>query len=174
MRREALKSKIPELHFEPEGYTTSGDPEFLDQLLEYLRSSGYDPDNLLFSGIEGKEISGGKDIPRHGGVFAMNQAGWRKALNLKEANPAMYAAKKADVPCIALYDRDQMAHIYNHSIHQEEDGSNAPIEIDDIEIGDALADLPLGDVVEEAVTHRYYPNALPADALVGLVFTNPE
>ena len=193
MRHEAVKQKIPELHFKPEGYISSDSAEFLDEFLGFLRSKGLDPESLVFSGFEGKSIAKGEPLPRDPSIYGMNEAGWREAIRLHEENPAGYA-KGWYVPCIGLYDRDQLSHLYphesvNHPINIEETGltqvevggnvydvDGVPefidkrIEFTSADPGEPLANLPPDLLVKEEVAHIDFPEGSPTDALVSLVY----
>lgn len=167
MRHEALKQKIPKLHFKPEGYISSNSEEFLDAMLELLRAEGFDPDNLIYSGFDGTKAARGEEIPKYEYIFAMNEAGWREAIKKDDSNPAEYA-DGWQTPCIGLYDRSQLAHVYSADIDLED--INDRVELKHIRISNNLADLPLAKPIEEAVVHKNYPDSSPTDALVGLVY----
>lgn len=164
--------KIPEIHFRPEGYISGHDEEFLDQLLETLAQHGYSPAELVYSGFEGKNLVKGQAIERYPYVFAMNEAGWRSAIKYGEENPAVYA-EGWDVPCIGLYDRHQLAHVYSSDLIDSgdiEELVEGRVELTNIKPGELLGRLPPDAPIEEAVVHRNYPEQSPTDALVGLVF----
>jgi hypothetical protein len=177
MRHEALKQNIPHLKFIPEAYYSSSDPEFLDAFLELLRKNNFDPDQLVFSGFEGKDFVRGGEIPKYPYIFAMNEAGWREVRRPGEQNPADYA-QGWDIPCIGLYDKTQLAEIYSSNIElgdqddldDQDDMLESRVKLSDITLGHALADMPTDKPVVEAVAHKDYPNGSPTDALVGLVF----
>lgn len=167
MQHEEIAQKLPQLHFNPEGYVSPSDVEFMDQFFSMLRSNGYDPEGLVFSGLDGTKFARGEPVPRYQAIFAMNEAGWKKAIKTHYQNPAQYA-EGWETPCIGLYDKQQLAQVYSADHHIED--VNERFELSGIKLGEALADLPAGEPVEEAVAHRDYPNGSPTDALVGLVF----
>lgn len=168
MPHERRKQKnIRQLRFKPEGYVSPGDTEFLDELLDTLKASGFDPEGLVFSGFDGTEAAKGQPMPKYSYIFAMNEAGWKAAVKDHEENPAEYA-EGWDTPCIGLYDRGQLTHVYSSNIDQKD--LDERVELTNIKLGDNLADLPPETPVQEAVVHKDYPNASPSDALVGVVF----
>lgn len=169
MQHEALQHKLPELHFRPEGYTGSGDEEFLNQLLSFLSARGLEPDQLLFSGFDGTKLKKGEPMPRYNAVFAMNEAGWREALRLRDLNPASYA-EDWDTPCIALYDKGSLAEAYSYDFDNADSEEDTRLEFKNIVVGEALSDVPADKGLEEAFVHKDYPDGSPTDALVGLVF----
>lgn len=166
MPHEAIKQKIPQLHFKPEGYLSSGDAEFLDELKTFLEANGFDPGDLIYSGFDATEVAKGEPVPRHPFIFAMNEAAWRNAVKYRETNPAGYA-EGWETPCIGLYDRNQLAQAYAYGIKLE--NIDDRVELSRIELGANLEDLP-PDPIEEAVVHKDYPDRSPTDALVGLVY----
>mgnify|MGYP001577117208 CR=1 FL=1 len=174
MRHEVLKPKIPQLHFKPESIVTEDDAEFFDELLIFLESKGYKPDELLYSGFDGEPIVRGIDIPRPPCIFAMNVAGWREALRVGEANPAVYAFGSSTVPVLGLYERKQLALARPHYINQDKFDYNKPVDLGRIEKWEDLSELPVDAIVEETVVHKDFPEGFPADALVGLVFLDRD
>lgn len=169
MRHEAVKHKIPELHFKPEGYASTGDAEFLDELLGMLRAKGFDPNSLVFSGFDGTSVARGETIPRHLSIFGMNENGWRKAIKELESNPAEYA-EGWDTPCIGLYDKSQLAEVYSADFLTDYEDTESRIELGNISIGEYLSELGPEAPIEEALVHKDYPEGSPVDALVGLVY----
>lgn len=167
MTHEAAKPKIRELHFKPEGYVSSGDVEYLDGLLEHLRANGFDPDKLVFSGFNGVALTKGVTVESHPSIYMMNEAAWRNSIKLGISNPAEYA-DGWEVPCVGLYDRDQLVHIYSSTMNIDDPEDR--IELRDIVPGDALSDQPPSTPIEEAVVHKNYPGSTPSDALVGIVY----
>jgi hypothetical protein len=166
---EAIKPKIPEMHFKPEGYVSSGSDEFLEAFLDELKTNGYETKDLVFSGFDGTDVASGEEVPRHPYIFAMDVAGWRTANRRVVENPATYA-EGWKIPCIGLYDKNQLAEVYYGVTEQDLEDLNSRIELSDISLGRRLNELPPGTVVEEAVAHVNFPDASPTDALVGLVF----
>lgn len=165
---EALKTKtVPEIHFKPEGYLSGGEAEFLDQLLEILKKEGFSPDELVFSGFDGREVAKGLPMPRHLSIFVMNEAGWRNALKYKETNPAQYA-ESWGTPCIGLYAKDQLTLVYSATMDIE--NKDDRVELGDVKLGSPLAEMAPNDPIEEAIVHKDYPDGSPTDALLGLVF----
>jgi len=167
MTNEVIKQNLPHLHFKPEGYLSGGDEEFLDQFLDFIGRSGFDPRQLVYSGFDGSSASKGEEVPRYPYVFVMNEAAWRQAITHREENPAEYA-EGWDTPCIGLYDKQQLVHVYSSDIDLED--IHDRVELGAIERGEQLADIPEGSAVKEAVIHQGYPETSPTDALVGLVF----
>ena len=172
-RHEAPKQKIPELHFKPEGFISSGSDEFLDQFLETLRARGLDSETLVFSGFDGSRVSQGEPIPNHPFIYAMDEPGWRASIKGLIENPATYA-EGWEVPCIGVYDKSQLALVYSSDMTQDLDDLNGRIQLSNIQVGYKLDELPAGVKVEEAVVHKDYPNGSPSDALLGLVFLDEE
>lgn len=166
MSHETLKQKITELHFKPEGYASSGNEDFLDELIGLLETNGFDRENLVYSGFDGTDLAKGKTLPRHPYIFAMNETGWRNAIKYHETNPAQYA-EGWETPCIGLYEKNQLAQAYAYGIKLE--NLNDRIELSRIEVGTKFEGMPIGPI-EEAVVHKDYPEASPTDALVGLVY----
>lgn len=166
-RQEALKPEIPILHFAPEGYVSGSDPEFLDGFIQALKSAGFDPQQLVFSGFDGTQLAQGEPMPRHEAIFVMNESGWRQALKYKETNPAQYA-EGWETPCIGLYDKNQLVHVYSHGFKDTPPDDRAMLT--DIKFGAPLDQIRPGEPVEEAIVHKAYPDASPTDALVGVVF----
>jgi hypothetical protein len=171
-RHEAPKHKIPQLHFQPEQFATEDDPEFFDELLLFLQDHKYDTDNLLYSGFDAQELIMGRGIPKYDVIYAMNEAGWRKALKLRTENPASHAFG-AKVPALGLYDRTQLAEARPHGMVQDLDSYSERIGHSEIEKRESLTDLPADRVIEETVVHKDYPGASPTDALLGIVFLQP-
>lgn len=170
MSNEKIKQKFKELHFKPEGYLSSGDEDYLDELISAIKASGIDSETLVYSGFDGTDISKGGSVPRHPYIFAMNEAGWRNAIKYRETNPAQYA-EGWETPCIGLYDKHQLAQAYSYGIKLED--VNERIELSKIDMGAKLDELPHGPV-EEAVVHKNYPHASPTDALVAIVYLEPS
>lgn len=170
-------SKVPEIHFKPEGYVSTDDIEFLEQLVEKLRENGLNPDDLIYSGMDASHLyEADGTVKRPSAIFAMNETGWVRAAKSHGSTPAGYAAG-GNNPRIALYNRNQLAHAYSYKLHQDEKDYNAPITITDIVPGDALAGRPQSEVVEEVVIHKDYPqnqDASPTDALLGVVVFEHE
>lgn len=169
MRRELVKEKTPELRFKPEGYISTGNPEFLDELLSMLRGRGFDPDNLVFSGFDGTNLARGEVMPRHPTIFGMNEAGWRKAIKKLDSNPAEYA-EGWDMPCIGLYDRSQLAEVYSADVLNDYEDTEGRIELGNISISEYLSDLRSDVPIQEALVHKDFPEGSPTDALIGLVY----
>ena len=168
MSPETQTKKVHTLHIKPEGYYSPGDPEFLDQLKQQLADGGFNVEELLFSGFDGTGIKSVQDIPRHPYIFAMNEAGWRGALKIHEHNPAEYA-EGFEVPCIGVYDKNQLCEIYASNIDQEITLEDR-VELKDIVLGDALKSMPPSQAVSEAIAHLNYPEGSPTDALLAMVF----
>ena len=170
MRHETTEQKkITKLHFRPEGYPSSGDVEFLTSFLEKIRASGFEPDNLIFSGFDGTPVTRGKTIPRHLSIFGMNEAGWRNAIKGLDDTPADYA-EGWDTPCIGLYDKFQLAEVYHSEILNDYKDTESRIELGNVVIGEYLSDLGPDVPIEEALVHKDFPEGSPTDALVGLVY----
>lgn len=164
---EVLEHRVPELHFKPEGYKSSGDAEYLEGLLDKLKNEGFEPQTLVFSGFDGTQVAGGEQLPRYPYIFGMNEAAWRQAIKYREANPAEYA-QGWQTPCIALYDKQQLAQVYSSVMHLSEIEDR--IELSGIDVGEPLSELDPGVPVQEALVHKDYPDGSPSDALVGLVY----
>lgn len=152
---EAIKSKIPRLHFKPEGWIEPSDPEFLDQFTAFLVSEGFNPQGLIFSGLDGTPVINGESLPRKKGIYAMNVAGWRSTFTQPgKHNPAMYADAYG-IKCIGLYDRTQLAEAYlpKHArrdpIDEEYQDLVKPIDLVEPTISiDRLYDPPSTDVID--------------------------
>ncbi|HUA13271.1 MAG TPA: hypothetical protein VL989_02110 [Candidatus Sulfotelmatobacter sp.] len=167
---EKQTKQTPVLHMRPEGYFSATDPELLDQLKKELEEGGVIVSNPLFSGFDGAGIRSARDVPRTDAIFGMNEAGWREAIKLHEPNPFEYA-EGYDVPCIGVYEGNELSEIYASDIDQDSDLSER-IQLSDIEIGENLSSMPTNQPVREAVVHRHYPEGSPVDALVALVFVD--
>lgn len=171
IRHEAPKQKVPELHFQPEGYVDPDDVEFLEQFLAWLEAQNIPTENLVFTGLDGDKLyDRDGSMRRPQALFGMNQTGWRHAIETRQTTPAGYVKKDADVPLIALFDANQLMEPKTYSIHQDEDYLS-PAEIVDINPGkpeDQKLVTP-DDLVDEVVIHRDFPSASPTDALVGIV-----
>jgi len=148
---------------------SSGDIELLEALEQQLAALGLDPKNLVFSGFDGSRVKGADDVPRYPYIWAMNDAGWRAAIKYHDPTPADHAEGQHPAACIGVYDKSQLREIYSSSIHQDQE-LDERIELDDIVLGDTLADLPPERTVSEAIVHVGYPEASPTDALLALAF----
>ena len=168
MSPEKEKSQAQVLHIKPEGYYSPGDPEFLEQFLQFLRDAGFNVKNLFFSGHDGTGVNSAQDVPRYQYIFGMNEAGWREAIRIRESNPAEYA-EGFDTPCIGVYDAGQLCEVYNSAISQEAESEDR-VELEDITLGERLQDLPPDRPVNEAVVHNNFPDGSPTDASVAYVF----
>lgn len=168
MKHEAPKPKIRELHFKPEGYTSSSDIEFLEEFLGFIKDKGFNPDKVVFSGFDGTPLVKGEPLPQHPSIYMMNEAAWRNSIKMGISNPAEYA-DGWEVPCVGLYEREQLAHVYSSKMHLD-DPIEDRIELSDVVLGDLLADQPPEIPIEEAVVHKNYPEGSPTDALIGIVF----
>lgn len=164
--------KIPHLHFKPEQIVTEDDPEYFDELLQFLKSRGYDTKNLLYCGFDGKDIAKGEPVPKYPFIYAMNEAGWREALRLHSETPTAHAFG-GEMPVLGLYDRTQLADARPHGIDLDEDYSER-IEHAEIEKRENLSDLPADKIIDETVVHKDYPDASPTDALLGIVFLDRD
>lgn len=172
---EAVKPKIPEIHFMPEGYVDPDGPEFLEQLLQKLREVGFDITNLVFCGVDGALIySQDGSIEKPNAIFAMNETGWRDAITKGVITPAGYVKKDADVPCIALYDARHLAEPESYKLRQNLENYWEPVQIYNIVPGDDLAPIIPSDSAQEVIIHEGFPDASPSDVLVGLVFIEEE
>jgi len=170
MRHEAIKQKnILKVQFSPEIYISSSDVEFLDEFLKELRQCNLDPDDLVFSGFDGKQAAAGENIPVYPYIFAMNETGWRNALKYRDYNPAQYA-EEWEIPCIGLYDKSQLAEGRSYGLTQDAFDLDGRVELANVHKGADLDSLGPDAPVEEVVVHRNFPNLSPTDALVGLVF----
>jgi len=169
MRYEAVRPKIPQLHFKAEGYISSSDVEFLEHFLNFLKDKGFKPEDLIFSGFDGTSVAKGESIQRHPIIFGMNEAGWREAIRTLEGNPAEYA-ESWDTPCVGIYDKSQLAEVYSSEMLADQEDINSRIEHSEVVLGEYLSDLDPATPFEEALAHKDYPNGSPTDALVGLVY----
>lgn len=173
MPSETLKPKrLKEIDFRPEGYLSSGDSDYLDELIARLSQEGLSSGDLVYSGFDATDYLSGQPMPRHDYIFAMDEKGWREAVKFRAENPAQYA-EGWKTPCIGIYDKSQLAQAYSYNFENAAE-TEGRIELSDITLGENLSDLPPGTPVEEAVVHKDYPNGSPTDALVGLVFLPRE
>ena len=113
MSPEINGKKIPELTFKYGFELDEDSGEFLTTFANFLRTKGFNPDELLFSGFNGQDILDGGGMPRYEGIFAMNMSGWQQAIEEGVENPAGYA-NGWPVPCIGLYDRHSLAEAHFH------------------------------------------------------------
>ena len=170
--------KILEIHFAPEGYISDTSEEFYQQLAELLVNHGLDPNQLIFSGTDAGLVLDERGIPKPSpqAIFGMDQVGWLDATKHHDMTPASYADKEGgERPCILLYERSQLAEAkrYDVSMEDDEDYTSA-VRATNIVPGDKLEDLPQEHRVNEVVIHKDFPDALPSDALVGLVYIEDE
>ncbi len=171
-------NKIKEIRFKPEGYISTDGIEFLEQLIEKLhRETNIDTDAAIYSGLDASHLyEADSSVRRPNAIFAMNETGWVRAIKQHKNTPAFYALS-GDYPRIAIYDRNLLAHAYSYKMHEDLEDYNAHIIITDIVPGDALADRPQSEVVEEVVIHKDYsqdPDASPTDALLAVVSFDHE
>jgi hypothetical protein len=175
---EALKQRIPELRFAPEGYVSDTGIEFYEQFVAMLKANGFNTDTLLYCGIDAKQLLGedGSVIPSDLGIFAMNETGWLGAIRAHDSTPALYSDKEGGKdPCIALYDRSQLAHAKDYDVAMKDaEDYDSPVKPTNIVPGKKLEDSPLDERVDELVIHRDFPNAHPSDALVAVVHLEEE
>jgi hypothetical protein len=175
MQHEALKQKIPEIHFKPEGYVHLDDNDFLEQFTTELTKEGLDPGKLVFRGADATNIfESDGSFKRPPGIFAMDEPTWKREAekSFGETTPAGYT-KFAETPCILLYDLQQLAEAYDYKLELDPEDPSRIVRIYDIKPGDALTDLPAGKSIEEVVIHKDYPEnpvASPTDALAGIVY----
>jgi hypothetical protein len=144
--------KLRELTFIAAEGLGADDPEFLSGFIGFLKSKGYDPDQLVFSGFDGTAVKKGQPLERKPGIFAMNLAGWETTFTGSEGavnNPAQYAEdyEGLGAPAIGLFDKNQLAEAYSHEsmdvppnlvgTHSSNDLSfqGAPIKFDQAEPG---------------------------------------
>ena len=170
---ETQKSKLRILHFSPEGYVSDTSQEYYEQFANTLRSHGFDPLQLLYSGTDAALVldEQGSPKPSSLGIFAMNEAGWLEAIRQHDMTPASYADKEGlEQPCVLLYPRSQLAEVYSHTVDLDEQDYSAPVSPSDIVPGENLQDVPLDKIVCELVIHKDFPNALPSDTMLGLVY----
>jgi hypothetical protein len=167
MSQEKINKKIPEIRFKPEGYVSSSSEEFLDEFLEALKTRGFKPEDLIFSGFDGALPVQSESAPEH--IFGMNEAGWRGAIKHFVSNPADYA-EGWDTPCIGLYDRTDLAEIYSADFPDDYEDAQSRIKLENIVVGERLADLELDVPIKEGLVHKDFPEGSPTDALVGLVY----
>lgn len=169
---EVVKDKKlpPILKFQPEGYVSTHDLEYLDGLKKKLREEGVEKENLVYCGIDGSFLnSASKEMPERYASYGMNEAGWIETIRLGESSPAKHAEGK-ETPCIAVYDGDQLSEIYSWKItHEDKDIIEGTMGFEDVELGDALKDLSPTHAVTEGVAHVNYPNQPVNDALLCLV-----
>lgn len=167
-------NKIPQLHFRPEGYVSDTGEEFYQQLVTFLKSYGLDPEQLVFSGTDAASVldERGNPKPSPQAIFGMNQVGWLDAAKHHDMTPASYADKEGgSQPCILLYERSQLAEAKSYNVSMEDDDDyTSPVHATNIVPGDRLEDLPTQHRVNEVVIHKDFPQALPSDALVGIVY----
>jgi hypothetical protein len=139
MSPETQKSKLKIMHFAPEGYVSSSDIEYLDQLLELLKANNMDPADLVFSGFDGRSVAEGQPPARHNAIYVMNEPGWRYAVSTSGdvKNPAEYAERHhhAGSPCLGIYDKGQLIKVYDHDPPKHPSNTDAPTDdIDSIRI----------------------------------------
>jgi hypothetical protein len=193
MRHEAIKPKpdFKILRFRPEGYVSTSDPEYLDQLIKTVKAKKLDPDQLVFSGFNGRVLADGGQLPKLNAIYAMNLAGWRDALKAHhDTNPAQYAERweqAGGVPCIGLIDRTQLREVYSHDVPEhpeniieaEEDWRDVkfegvPVQIPDDILSDYVqpghAPKPYDEYIEE---REEFINIVPGDFLDSLPIERP-
>ena len=111
-------------------------------------------------------------MPRYDHIFAKNEAAWLQAIEHNTLNPAQYA-ENYDVPCIGLYDKNQLTEAYDYktdTVEEDADGTVDRTVISGVQIGRWLRDMTPDELISEAVVHVDYPDGSPTDALVALVF----
>lgn len=168
MLHEHQKQNIPVLHFQAEGYVSTKDIEFLDQFNQFLENHGINPDELVFSGFDGTNISGPQDMQHHLTIYVMNQAGWKDAVKYHKENPADIA-DGFEVPVIGLYKKSDLSEVISGEI-KDTTNTDDRIELDDVKLSNPLNELSSDVPISEAVVHKNYPDSSPTDALVGLIF----
>jgi hypothetical protein len=173
---ETKKQPKPrEIRFMPEGYVDPDGPEFLDQFLRKLQESGIDTTDLLYTGMDGKHLyAPDGSLNRTDAIFAMNETGWRKAIEHSESTPGGFVKKDAEVPIIALFDGSYLSEPQKYRLQQDTDDYWDTIEILDIVPKPDAAPIKPQDGVEEVVIHKDYPNASPMDAMAGVVYVQEE
>lgn len=171
---ETQKPKLRIMRFTPEGYVSDTGEEFYEQFAEVVRSRGFDPLQLVFSGTDAALAldEHGRPKPSPQAVFGMNQAGWLYAAKHHDMTPASYADKdEGEQPCILLYDRSQLAEAKTYDVYMEDSEDPASrVRATNVVPGAKLEDLPLEKIVNEVVIHKDFPDALPSEALLGLVY----
>lgn len=171
---ETQKPKLRIMRFTPEGYVSDTGEEFYEQFAEVVRSRGFDPLQLVFSGTDAALAldEHGRPKPSPQAVFGMNQAGWLDAAKHHDMTPASYADKdEGEQPCILLYDRSQLAEAKTYDVYMEDSEDPASrVRATNVVPGAKLEDLPLEKIVNEVVIHKDFPDVLPSEALLGLVY----
>ena len=176
---DSPKPKVIEIHFKPEGYFSPSDEDGRDQILGILQAHGVDPARHVFSGLSGNEFDPAAGLPRYSYFYVMNLAGWDEAIELGKPTPADYAMD-VDNPCIAVFDKNQLAEVFGAETHlnpQTDDMRIDPIKLENVKSGDDLETMEPGRVVSEEVVHKNLtddPSASPADALVALIYLDEE
>lgn len=110
--------KLERLHFKVEEGVAVESEEFLHQFLGLLIENNRDPQQLVFSGMDGTLFKKNKKMAPVKGVYAMNQVGWEKTFTdaIHMNSPAVYAERheKQGVPAIGLFDKNLLMEAYGH------------------------------------------------------------
>jgi hypothetical protein len=160
------------LTFNYNSYETSPDDiEFLFKLRQFLKANGLENYSFFFRGADGNHLD--QEISEEQkNVFGMNQAGWVKALNEGEPNPANYADFQEKF--ILVYDADQLVEIYGGKMSIDPNSPEEKAIYSDFELGDPLKDSSVDHPVQEGVVHIEYPNISPNSCLLAIVKIEEE
>jgi len=162
------------MHFIPEGYVSDTGEEFYQQFADTLRNHGFEPLQLVFSGTDAVLAldEQGRPKPSPEAVFGMNEVGWLDAAKHHDMTPASYADKEnGEHPCILLYERSQLAEAKTYDVHMvDKEDPTSGVRATNVVPGTKLEDLPIEKIVNEVVIHKDFPDALPSEAMVGLVY----
>lgn len=171
------KTNIIRAKFEFAGYPNDSSLEYFEAILDTVRQMGFDPKEVIFTGIHDVGSKKTDVFLPHRTIYGMNEAAWRQIIKVPDSLAAATYAHQGDNPRLVLYDRKQLATAASTDLSIGSEGEDIIHHYDsgermlhsNITKLDDLADMSPDEPVSETLIHKDDPSKTPRDAVLGII-----